>query len=139
MSAHIVPRLRDERGQSLVEFAFGVSVILILLAGALDLGRAYFTFLSLRDAAQEGALYGSLAAPDVDGIRARVRESSGWPVDFSTFSDDQIQVSVSGPACTGSEVHITLQMDFVLAAPFIGGNILPLVAEASDTVLQPTC
>lgn len=126
-------------GQSLVEFALGISFILILLAGALDLGRAYFTFLSLRDAAQEGALYGSLAPDDIAGIRAHVRASSGWPVDFSSFTDAQIEVNTTGPACVGSELKVTLHLDFVMAAPFLGGNILPLVAEASDTVLQPPC
>ena len=98
-----------------------------------------FTHLSLRDAAQEGALYGSLAPPDTDVIRARVRDSSGWPVDFSTFSDAQIQVSITGPACAGSDIKVTLQMDFLMAAPFIGGQTLPLVAEAIDTILQPPC
>lgn len=122
----------------MVEFALGISFILILMAGVLDLGRAYFSFLSLRDAAQEGALYGSLA-PDPIGIRARVRESSGWPIDFNSFTDAQIQINITGPACTGSEVRVTLQMDFILAAPFIGGRTLPLSAEAADTILQPPC
>ena len=130
---------RTDQGQSLVEFALGISFILLMMAGVLDFGRAYFTLLSLRDAAQEGALYGSLAPPDTDGIRARVRDSSGWPVDFSTFTDAQIQVNITGPACTGSEIKVTLQMDFMMAAPFLGGKTLPLVAEAIDTVLQPAC
>lgn len=128
-----------ERGQSLTEFALGLTFILILMAGTLDLGRAYFSFLSLRDAAQEGALYGSLFPPDTAGIRARVRETSAWPVDFSSFTDAQIQVTTSGPACAGSEINVTLTMDFVLVAPFISGNVLPLVAEAKDTILQPAC
>ena len=132
-------RLTVERGQSLVEFALGLTFILILMAGTLDLGRAYFSFLSLRDAAQEGALYGSLAPPDTAGIRARVRETSGWPVNFTAFTDAQIQVNISGPACAGNEIKVTLVMDFVLAAPFISGNVLPLVAEAKDTILQPAC
>jgi hypothetical protein len=123
----------------LVEFALGMSFVLIMLAGVLDLGRVYFTFLSLRDAAQEGALYGSLDPMDTDAIRARVRDSSGWPVDFSTFSDAQIQVNTTGPGCAGSEIKVTLQMEFIMAAPFIGGQALPLVAEAIDTVLQPAC
>jgi hypothetical protein len=133
------PEPRGSKGQSLVEFALGISFILILMAGVLDLGRAYFSFISLRDAAQEGALYGSLAPPDTAGIRARVRDSSGWPVDFSTFTDAQIRIDITGPACAGGEIKVTLQMDFIMAAPFIGGSALPLIAEATDTVLQPPC
>ncbi len=133
------PRSIVEPGQSLTEFALGITFILVLMAGTLDLGRAYFTFLSLRDAAQEGALYGSLAPPDTAGIRARVRGTSGWPVDFTEFTDAQIQVNISGPACAGNEIKVTLAMDFVLVAPFVSGNVLPLVAEAKDTILQPAC
>lgn len=130
---------RGVRGQSLTEFALGITFILIMLAAVVDLGRAHFTFLSMRDAAQEGALYGSLAPPDIDEIRARVRESSGWPVDFSTFSDAQIQVNTAGPVCAGGDIKVTLQMDFVLVSPFLSGTALPLVAEATDTILQPPC
>jgi Flp pilus assembly protein TadG len=139
MTADGFPKSKADRGQSLTEFAVGVTLLLILLAGVLDLGRAYFTLLSLRDAAQEGALYGSLAPTDTAAIRARVRTSSGWPVDFSTFTDTQIAINVAGPACAGSELVVTLQMDFIMAAPFIGGRVLPLTAEAKDTVLQPPC
>jgi Flp pilus assembly protein TadG len=44
-----------EKGQSLTEFAVSVVILLILLAGTVDAGRAFFTFMSLRDG-QEGAL-----------------------------------------------------------------------------------
>lgn len=127
------------RGQGLVEFAVGISLLLILLAGVLDLGRAYFTYISLRDAAQEGALYGSIAPPDAAGIRSRVRGNSAWPVDFSTFTDDQIQVDLLGPACAGNGIKVTVKLDFVLVAPFLGGKTLPLSADATDTILQPPC
>ena len=139
MKHRVGPGSKVERGQSLVEFALGITFILILMSGTVDLGRAYFSLLSLRDAAQEGALYGSLAPPDTAGIRARVRETSAWPLDFSGFADDQITVNITGPACAGSEIKVTLEMDFVLAAPFISGNVLPLAAEAKDTILQPAC
>jgi hypothetical protein len=123
----------------LVEFAVGITFILILLAGSLDLGRAYFTLLSLRDAAQEGAVYASLAPNDIAGIRARVRDSSSWPIDFLTFSDSQIDVKLQGPACAGSEIRVRLEMDFMMVAPFLGGYVLPLSSEAKNTVLQPGC
>ena len=49
-----------ERGQSLVEFAISLVIILWLLAGAVEFGIALFQYIQLRDAAQEGALYGSI-------------------------------------------------------------------------------
>ena len=44
----------------MIELALSFVVLLLLLMGVVDLGRAYFAFMSMRDAAQEGAAYGSI-------------------------------------------------------------------------------
>jgi len=56
-----------QSGQSLVEMAIMLVVLVTLLAGVLDLGRAYYVYLSLQDAAGEGAVYGSIF-PDRLGL-----------------------------------------------------------------------
>ena len=48
------------KGQSLVEFAIGATILLILLSGVVEFGIAFFQYVQLRDAVQEGALYGSV-------------------------------------------------------------------------------
>ena len=48
-----------ERGQGLVEFSLMLVFLSVLLISLLDLGRAYFTYLALKDAANEGVYYGS--------------------------------------------------------------------------------
>jgi len=130
---------RKERGQSLTEFAVGVTFILVLLASGMDFGRAYFSYISIRDAAQEGAAYASIAPADVTGIRSRVRDTSANPIDLSAFGDDQIDIVVSGSACAGNTISVTVEYDFNIVAPFIAGNTLRLEAEAIDTILQPPC
>jgi Flp pilus assembly protein TadG len=130
---------RHEKGQSLTEFAVGTTFILVLLAGGMDLGRAYYSFISVRDAAQEGAAYASIAPGDVADIRARVRATSNDPIDLSTFADDQIDVEYSGAACAGNSVTVRVKYDFDMAAPFVAGQTLHLQAEAVDTILQPPC
>src|SRR4030042_6437461 len=64
---------RGERGQSLTERALGIIIIMVLLAGTIDFGRLYFTYLSLQSAAGEGAAYGSIDPYDWTGIDNRVR------------------------------------------------------------------
>lgn len=125
-----------EKGQGLTEFALGITFMMILLAGTVDLGRALFTHISLIDAAQEGASYASIAPNDIDGIRERVRTTSSDFIDFSSFTDDQIDVQVVGCSCAGQAIKVTLSYDFSFIAPFISLNILPLKAEAIDTILQ---
>lgn len=51
--------LRTRRGQSLVEFALVVPVLLLLLAGGADLARAYFVGIQVADGARQAALYAS--------------------------------------------------------------------------------
>jgi hypothetical protein len=80
-----------QNGQSMVEFAISAIVILLLLVAIADFGRAFFTYLTLRDAAQEGAVYASVCPVHEDGIMTRVRSASNRPVDLSNAA--QIQVS----------------------------------------------
>lgn len=58
-----------ESGQSLVEMTVGFVILIVMVSGLIDLGRAYFTFVALEDAAGEGALYMSLSpsCPDATG------------------------------------------------------------------------
>jgi Flp pilus assembly protein TadG len=130
---------RQQRGQALVEFSLGITFLLIMLAGVMDLGRAFFIYISMLDAAQEGASYGSISPLDVDGIRQRVRETSGGPIAFTSFPDDAIDIQTSGYTCVGDNLRVVVEYDFVFIAPFISGTTLPLSAEIEDTILQPPC
>ncbi len=49
-----------ESGQSLVELSAMMVILLILLAGVVDLGRLAFYYIAMRDAAQEAASYASI-------------------------------------------------------------------------------
>ncbi len=51
-------RAATSRGQALVEFALILSVVVMVLLLAIDLGRAYFTFVGVRNAAREAAIFG---------------------------------------------------------------------------------
>lgn len=143
-----VTHQREERGQSLVELALSLTVILLLLAGAVDFSIAYFSFAAMQDAAQEGALYGSTQPDDVDGIKERVREASTDPVDLSNQDLVDVTVTLSGDscsgktcACEGNEVRVDVAYDYPISMPFIGAIIgsqeIKLNASVTDTILQP--
>ncbi len=140
-------RPRAERGQSLVEFALMITLLVWLLAGILDLGRAYFTFLALRDAAGEGAYYGSIHptwhtsanSGDPNNIEYRVKNSapSGGLVDWSTTT-----VAVNAPDTSpGNPIQVTATYSYTLLTPFIGAIVgsqtLPLGASAEAEILSP--
>ena len=54
-------KLIKEKGQSLVEIVLTITFLTMLIAGVVDLGRAFFTYIALRDAAQEGAAFASVS------------------------------------------------------------------------------
>jgi len=49
--------LRSERGQSLVELALVLPLLILLLMGIADLGRAFYSYIEITNAAREGARY----------------------------------------------------------------------------------
>lgn len=133
---------KSERGQSLVELAISILILIYLLAGAVEFGMAFFQFVQLRDAAQEGALYGSIHPTDNAGIIARVQGASSSPIDLTTITPD-IAVIGSACECTGNAIRVTLTFNHQIFMPFIpdliGRTYIPLVASVTDTILQPPC
>lgn len=52
-----------ERGQSMVEMALSLPILLLILAGAVEVGMYYNTFLTLVDATREAARYSANQTP----------------------------------------------------------------------------
>ena len=60
MSLPSVIRRRDRsRGESVVEFALVLPILLLLLAATIDFGRLFYLYVAVNNAAKEGALYGA--------------------------------------------------------------------------------
>jgi len=133
---------RGERGQSLVEMALSFIILLILLEGAVDLGRALFAYISLRDAAQEGAFYGSVQPTDTSGIIQRVRTSSNTPVDMSDTTKVTVTPTIVGASCSGGTMQVLVTYDFEFITPIVP-LLLPegitLSTTMTSTILSPPC
>ncbi len=157
-----------ERAQSLVELAISLTILLLLLSGAVTFGMALFSYVSIRDAAQEGALYGSFnpCVLEVDGtchrnstlnrtaIVARIRASSTSPIDFSNTSvipDSYISTTLTtGQPCEGSDtsgnpnaLQVSIGYDYPIFMPFVGAILgsqtIHLAGTVTDTILEPRC
>jgi Flp pilus assembly protein TadG len=132
----------EERGQSLVEMAIALVILLLLVGGIVDIGRAFFTYMALRDSVQEGALYGSINPTLTQEIRNHVLDSSDSITNM--ISNDDITVEVIGAPCTGNGIRISAQYaDFPITMPFIGTVIgsqtISIKASVTDTILSPGC
>ncbi len=149
---------KSERGQSLVELSISLLVLLFLLSGAVEFGLAFFQFVQLRDAAQEGALFGSMnakvggsASAAVAAIETRVRSASGSPIDLADPSKVTVDIQIddtnyasaygAGKACEGHAIKVTVSYNHQIFMPFIprliGSSTIPLHAVVTDTILAP--
>ena len=63
---------RTQHGQALVEFAIALPILILLVAGVLELGRGYSYAVATSDAARDGARYvaGKTATTNGPGIAA---------------------------------------------------------------------
>jgi Flp pilus assembly protein TadG len=132
----------QESGQSLVEMAVALVILLLLVGGVVDLGRAFFSTMTLRDAVQEGALYGSIDPTNTTSIKNHVLASSARVPDM--IGSDDITVEILGAPCTGNRIRVTANYDdFPITMPFMGAILgtqtFPLSATVTDSILRPGC
>lgn len=146
-------RIISERGQSLVELGVSLLILLYLLSGAAEFGVLFFQFVQLRDAAQEGALYGSMNPTNAVPVEARVRAASSSPIDLSDVSKVTVAVTATdkttnatktlATACEGDGMSVTVSFTHRIFMPFIpqliGRTTIPLSATVVDTILSPVC
>jgi len=140
--------IKDARGQSLVEMTLGFTVILYLLLGAVEFSLALFQYVTMRDAAQEGAIYASIKPTDAAGIRDRAIAAAS---DVLVMDEANVSVNlVVSDYCEGlsdSGVPNAIQIEIAypheiflpLVTPMIGTDTINLKANVTNTILQPMC
>lgn len=151
------PKNKLERGQSLVELAISFPIILLLMLGTLDFGMATYSYLILRDAAQEGALYGSINPNNNTEIESRVRftaptDTQGVnfsPVKLNKKDVVKIKIKTSGENCQGithgkvNSISVSVSYNYPLITPLantvFGSNTIALDVTATNVIIQPAC
>ena len=114
-------RLRqDTRGQAMVEFALVLPLLLILLIGVFEFGRAWNVYHAVTDAARLGARSAVVADPVTtqDSVYAIVRRAlSRAAIDTSNAT-----ISMTGwrtGSGTPASINIQVPYQFVFLKPFL--------------------
>ncbi len=142
---------RGERGQSLVELAISLTLLLTLLAGIVDLGRAIFTLFALQDAAEEGIIFGVAFPTHCDQIRERIMynlSNEVLPDDIAVVVTIERNNGSYAPCSgipfaevyAGKELQIEVSQTFNITMPFLGaiiGQTIPLRTTANGIILRP--
>ena len=124
MSSRLVRTLRrfrrDRRGQALVEFALVVPILLLLVLGIIDFGRAWNLHQTITDAAREGArqavISNAVTQDSAVAIVAGVIRASGFDPGLATVGFPDGFKTGRGEVTT---VTIDMPYRFGFLAPFI--------------------
>jgi Flp pilus assembly protein TadG len=120
------------RGQSLVELAVVLPVLLLVLGGAIDLGRAFFARTAIENAAKEGVFFGA-TKPECDDAGTGcgdpsnvewhvVNEAPGMPVTWTAECFNTSGTKVALTACEADYTYrVTVEHRFNLVTPLLSG------------------
>ena len=105
---------RRTAGQSLVEFALLLPVLVLIAVGVFDLGRAFHALITISNAAREGARYGALHPSDEALIiDAAVDEANAQGI---TIAPEDVLINcpkdVNGSCTRGGVLRVTVNYTF---------------------------
>ena len=123
---------RSERGQALVETALIMPVVLLIMVGIFEVGRAYQTWQVVTNAAREGARAAVVPGADVTTVKEVVEKymTHGQPGSVATATVDINQaaaIEVNGTSIAATLVTVDYPFSFIVLQP-----VARLVVKDSD-------
>jgi hypothetical protein len=103
-----------QSGQGLLEFVLILPVLVLIMFGALDLGRAFFVTINLQNAAREGArMVARNSNVDTNDVITRVKdEADGSGLDIG--DDIQVTVTTTTNYDNSETIRVVATYDFYL-------------------------
>jgi Flp pilus assembly protein TadG len=154
-------RLENEKGQALVEFALLVPVLLLIVGGIIQFGKAFSYWSQMNNVASETArqivvdhLQGNNAPTNQQFRQFAFDRFTGSELKdlvnpSGTPDENHIKICFTPPAAPhkGNEVKVTIQTDNMEILPFVGISPFHLTssatmrveAEPDNTVNDPSC
>lgn len=124
--------IKEERGQSLVEMALLLPVLLLLIVGIIDFGRILYSYSHLHMTTQETVRLGGLGKSDSEIIQ--------FARDYIHLGDSsELTVSITpneGNRDSGDYVTVTLQYPIELLTPLLSEIIPNPVQLQTDSTIR---
>jgi Flp pilus assembly protein TadG len=120
-----------DTGQALVELALMLPVLLVLVFGAIDLGRAYSLYVQVVNAAHAGAAFGSRNPTDTAGIAAAAQNAepgltlAGAPA------------VTAGRECSDGSLFRANGTSAPTCSAALGGNTVSKVVVTTSSIYTP--
>jgi Flp pilus assembly protein TadG len=123
---------QSERGQALLEAALITPVVLLIMVGIFEVGRAYQTFQVLTNAAREGARAAVVPGANVDTVKALVKQymtdgALGSVATANVEVNQAASIQVNGANIGATLVTVDYPFSFIMLQP-----VARLVVKDSD-------
>ena len=145
--AHMTWRHRGRtlgRGQSLVEFALIAPVLILLLLGLFDFGRAIYALNAISNAAREGARVAIVDQTVTGGVPVAATEAANQATALGLNPTDANQVRVLyqlpdlSATCpnhgVGCVAEVRVQYRFQAITPVVGAIIGPMTLSSTTQI-----
>ncbi len=125
------PRCVAERGTAIVELALVLPVLLLLVFGTIDFGRAIYINTALANAARDGARYGMIDPNNTSCIKTQAIKYSS----IANLTASGVSVSVPN-VNIGQPITVSVQTTYTPITPLIANAIgaSSLTLKASSTM-----
>ena len=134
VAKHLISRRGDRRGAVAVEFALVLPLLMLLVFGIIDFGRAYYTLNQVISAVREGARYAAVLEDPLaqqSDIRKVVKDFT-VPMGGQKINDSQIEIAFDQAA--GRVTVRVKEYPFELITPLaktFGAGTLLITREAT--------
>ena len=129
---HLRRYAKEQKGQSLVELALILPIIVLLMFGTVEFGRVFYSYITVTSAVREGVRQAAVGKTDEE-IEARIR-------DAVTLAEANTRLQIlsitpaEGARTPGVPVSVEIRYNMPLITPLISDfltNPLPLTASAT--------
>ncbi len=115
---------KRERGQAMVETAIVIPILLVLMVGIFEVGRAYETWQVLTNAAREGARMSVTPSSVEATTTALIRQymANGQLSESATAAvvvNKGASINVNGTAVSASAVIVDYPFEFIMLQPIV--------------------
>jgi Flp pilus assembly protein TadG len=125
-------RLKNQKGQSLVEFAILLPILLLLLMGILEFGIMLNSYLTVNNSAREGARLGIVAGSNLE-ISELITNIS------PTLDTDNLIVNITpseGNRKSGGTLTVEVLYDYQVTIPIISNILSGVVVLKAQTSMR---
>jgi Flp pilus assembly protein TadG len=115
-----------ETGQSLVEVALALPLLLLVLLGLADLGRAFYYTTAIASAARQGAAYvAAVASPDPSTLKQKACAATGLDPSGNCGAALTATTTCAGVTPPPGSVNVQVTYDLQLISGYLVNRVLP--------------